>query len=392
MRRIPSAFVRRLALAMIAAVLGGCNPSSRTPAGPTALGPTALPILLPAHSNNAAANVVSWSCVAGEKQLDFSAAGWTIKRDACLSPATRAASAGVEQGSGASHLRPPTNLRAAVNATTVQLTWDRIPGWTGELYQIEVGSAPSLSDVAIFQKGVTGSSLPTLSVTITGAVPGVFFVRVRWVYTTYWSYELSEPSNEVTVVVDNSCGGPLSPPFGLRAAVTGNDVSIVWSAPAGAAATSYVLEVGTESGLSNLFVFDTRNPATSLHGTAPTGVYFARVRAKNPCGTSEASNEIVVGVAMLPAAPVARFALSREGRAGGCPYASCVFNGSFSSGIGLTYFWDFGDGTIATGPYVTHSFPRPNPQTQYTVRLTVTDAFGRTSTATQVITVRLTLY
>ena len=50
-----------------------------------------------------------------------------------------------------------------------------------------------------------------------------------------------------------------------------------------------------------------------------------------------------------------------------------TFNGSAtfsSSGAGATYTWDFGDGTTATGPSVTHSYPASGV---YIVTLTVTD-------------------
>jgi chitodextrinase len=51
----------------------------------------------------------------------------------------------------------------------------------------------------------------------------------------------------------------------------------------------------------------------------------------------------------------------------------------------ISYAWDFGDGATATGETATHSYDSPGT---YVVRLTVTDAIGRSTTATRSVTVR----
>ncbi len=83
--------------------------------------------------------------------------------------------------------------------------------------------------------------------------------------------------------------GPMGP---LRATVSGRRVSLDWGAAN--AASDYVIEVGSQSGLSDLLV-------TSLTGTrilafAPRGTYFVRLWPRNECGLGRASNEIVVPV------------------------------------------------------------------------------------------------
>lgn len=73
--------------------------------------------------------------------------------------------------------------------------------------------------------------------------------------------------------------------------------------------------------------------------------------------------------------PTASFNKSRSG-------ATYSFNASASTGGGLTYAWDFGDGTTDSGQQVSHTFVSGS----YTVTLTVTNTVG-SATATKPITV-----
>jgi hypothetical protein len=56
----------------------------------------------------------------------------------------------------------------------------------------------------------------------------------------------------------------------------------------------YLVEVGSGTILSNLLVIPTS--AVTLSGTAGPGVYFVRVRARNPAGIGPPSNEVVVTI------------------------------------------------------------------------------------------------
>lgn len=92
------------------------------------------------------------------------------------------------------------------------------------------------------------------------------------------------------------------PPTNLVAQVTGNVVVLIWATASGDP-TTYVIEAGSSSGLSNLANFATGSTATSFSGTAPDGTYYVRVLARNAAGTSPPSNEVIVTVGRGPCAP-----------------------------------------------------------------------------------------
>jgi len=60
--------------------------------------------------------------------------------------------------------------------------------------------------------------------------------------------------------------------------------------------TTFVIEAGSAPGATNIAVFDTGGSGTALTAVATPGTYFVRVRARNTCGTSPPSNEVVVTV------------------------------------------------------------------------------------------------
>ena len=86
------------------------------------------------------------------------------------------------------------------------------------------------------------------------------------------------------------------PPTNLTGATSGSRVILAWLAPGGGdPVVSYVVEAGSAPGLADSAVIDTGSVVTYLLVTIPHGsTYYARVRARNVCGTSGASNEIVV--------------------------------------------------------------------------------------------------
>jgi len=88
------------------------------------------------------------------------------------------------------------------------------------------------------------------------------------------------------------CGAAARPsPF--TATVSGRFVILNWAGVADA--TSYLIEVGSLSGASDLLVASVGN-VTTVSTMADPREYFVRVRALTACGVTEPSNEIIVRI------------------------------------------------------------------------------------------------
>ena len=105
-------------------------------------------------------------------------------------------------------------------------------------------------------------------------------------------------------------------PQNLSAAVAGSLLTFSWDAPTtGGAPAEYIIEAGTFSGSTNVVFVMTGSLARSISASAPPGIYFVRVKARNANGIGLASNEVVVtvGGSALPQAPVG-LTFSRSGQ------------------------------------------------------------------------------
>jgi len=84
-------------------------------------------------------------------------------------------------------------------------------------------------------------------------------------------------------------------PNSLKASIaSGMVVGLDWRF-GGASSPSYVVEIGTAAGTSNVTIIETGHPATSRFVSLPAGTYFIRVRASNGC-LSPPSNEATITV------------------------------------------------------------------------------------------------
>ena len=181
---------------------------------------------------------------------------------------------------------PPTGLGATVSGAAVTLTWLAPNGGCAPTsYLIEAGSAPGLSNLASVP---TGNTATVFSAGNVGG--GVYYVRVKSVNAT----GPGGPSNEIQFTVGGCAGAP-SAPSGFSAQISGTTVVLSWTASSGSP-VSYVLEAGSSPQATDVLVSDTGDTATTLTANANPGTYYVRVRAKNACGQSAPSNEIIVVV------------------------------------------------------------------------------------------------
>jgi hypothetical protein len=179
----------------------------------------------------------------------------------------------------------PQNLAATVSGSLLTFTWDAptVGGAPAE-YVIEAGTFSGSTNVVFFSLGSLTRSISA------SAPPGTYYVRVK----ARNANGIGAPSNEVVVAV----AGAAVPqaPVGLTFTRSGQLVQLAWTPPAsGSPPTSYLLEVGTDAGASNLATFDL-GLTTTVQATAPPGTYFVRVRARSSGGLGPPSNEVVIQV------------------------------------------------------------------------------------------------
>jgi hypothetical protein len=187
----------------------------------------------------------------------------------------------------------PTALQAEVVDHDVRLSWTASDPPAGS-YTLEAGSVPGASNLLVQDVGGT--------TTFHAVAPfGTYFVRVR--ATGAAPGAASVPTNEVALQV--GCSAPPAPPTRLSAHVSHVTVNLTWQPPTFTAVARYVIEAGSDTGLTNLARLVLPATETSFTTDAPAGTYHVRIRAENACGTSGAASDVwfTVGGAPLPPAP-----------------------------------------------------------------------------------------
>lgn len=181
----------------------------------------------------------------------------------------------------------------AISGSLLSLAWDAPAGTVAPTsYVLFAGSAPGRSDLAVLNLGGAGTTFAA------NAPAGTYFLRVAGRSACGVG---AVSADVVAAVVPGGGGGgggvvPV-PPSGLNASVAGRVISLSWTPPStGATPTSYVVDVGTISGSSNLGSFNTGSTVTSVSGTVPPGRYFIRLRTRANTNLSAPSSEVVVVV------------------------------------------------------------------------------------------------
>ena len=265
----------------------------------------------------------------------------------------------------------------------------------GEAY-LTVSGLPGLQVDA--QAGnPSGGTIP-ITIAHASLSPGTYTVAEASVPSPAGGQDPNHMADLIGVFVftgSGSAGSGSAPtaPTGLAATVSGSTVVLTWTAPtSGGVPTSYILQAGSVSGLSNLA---NGNIGPGLSFTAPNvppGMYFVRVLAQNASGTSPPSNEAVVTVAGgcvgVPGAPTgltatangATVTLTWQAPSGGCSVTSYILQAGSTSG--QNNLANFATGVATTG-YVASNVPAGT----YYVRVLAADAAGTGSPSNEVVVI-----
>jgi len=243
----------------------------------------------------------------------------------------------IYSGGGSTAPGAPSGLTASASGSNVSLAWNApTTGGTPTTYMIEAGSGPGLANLANFSTGNTATSFAA-----GGVGSGVYYVRVRATN----SAGTSGPSNEAIMTVGGGgCTSAPGAPSGLTITQnSGSAVGFTWLAASGNP-SNYILEAGSASGLANLATVDVGTATTFSTGGVGAGTYYVRVRARNACGTSGPSNEVVLAVgtggvctafsispgATTPGAAAGSQAVAITGSPAGCSGGAWTASGNVS--------------------------------------------------------------
>jgi hypothetical protein len=174
----------------------------------------------------------------------------------------------------------PLSLEATVTGMNVTLRWQANPaGPAPTFYQLQAGSAPGRSDLAVLSR-------PAFSFTYSTLAPaGTYYIRVA----AGNAGGIGPPSNEVSMTIVFSCVPTMM--FPPLATVVPAAVSLRWTPRPGPSPAGYRLFAGTVSGQTDLGVFDFPAGTLVVGTPAPSRRYFVRIAAFNACGLSAPSDE-----------------------------------------------------------------------------------------------------
>jgi hypothetical protein len=178
----------------------------------------------------------------------------------------------------------PTNLVASSAADVTRLVWQPAssgPAPTG--YVVEGAPAGSSTFFAVAQTTLTE---------FFARVPlGNWQARVRGL-----TGAASGPPSNAAPIVSVPCGTAPARPLDLATVTGGAVVTLQWREPSTGLPAEYLIEVGSYIGRADLARLTIPASRAAIQLTAPAGVYVVRVRARNGCGESAASNEVIVRV------------------------------------------------------------------------------------------------
>lgn len=177
----------------------------------------------------------------------------------------------------------PEAFAATAIGTTAAFTWQPpLTGGTPTAYQLEAGSTPTASNIAVLPLGGLFFSTP--------APAGSYYVRVR--ATNACGAGPASATQLLTIVCH-----PPGPPGTPSPTVSGATATLQWVGVAGA--TQYRVDVGTAAGASNVMQRTVTGTHLQITGLS-AGMYFTRVTALNACGPGATSGEAIFTIAPSP--------------------------------------------------------------------------------------------
>lgn len=261
-------------------VLSGCSASRPTGPTPAPIGQISAQVggNVAGAAWRSGSTSVSWSCFSGGS--------------GCLEPRLPVTALDVS----AVITSAPTNVQQLVQGNSVTLSWAPPSGAAPTSYVIEAGLTPGASQF-VFDTG-TAQTL----INVQGVPNGTYYARIRGRDAS----GVGPASSEITVVVTGGggppCFGPPGVPANVVATIIGSVAALTWMEPTtGCEPQSYVIQVGSSPGLTNIAQVDTGSDVRSYSVTGvPAGTYYVRVRARIGSTVGSPSSEVsatVTGIA-----------------------------------------------------------------------------------------------
>ncbi len=204
----------------------------------------------------------------------------------------------------------PAGLTYQVSGSTVYLNWINSPTPL-EFYRLEAGDQPGQTfffwdSNQLHDPNTLPQKLARFATS--GVGPGNYYVRIRG----YNADGFGAPTPDIVVPVTGGCQVP-GPPTELTAITRGSTVYLAWNAGNGGLPEAYTIHASYTPGGDVIAALPTTNAFVNVGGVPPA-TYYVRAYAHTACGTSAASNEIVVS------APGNSPALTPNGATGRLPW------------------------------------------------------------------------
>lgn len=267
---------------------------------------------------------------------------------------------------------PYTALTAARINDTIVVGGYASPGW------------PNAGLSAI--DAVSGALLPWTPEVTSPLVPAVHHVQTApsaVIVTGSFSSVAGRPAHNLAIFPIARAAAPRQ----MTASVTGNTVTLGWQPGSGAAASSYVVELGTTSGGSDVGAFPV-GTLTRVTGSMPAGTFYTRVRGLSPLGPGAAGSEVIVTVPPAPVAPSAPTALIASVAAG-----EVVLQWTAAAGNATEYVIEVGrtpgasDVVVRPTGHLDTVLTTAAPPGAYYVRVRAANAFGVSAPSNELVVV-----